>query len=120
MRVSVTALLLAVGLGAPCATKGTVGNEPRPDWLNALIEELESEPVANPPALLARYDYEGQVVYYLPPRCCDIPSNVYSATGAVICHADGGFSGDGDGRCPGFFESRKNEEIIWRDPRGHK
>jgi len=25
---------------------------------------------------------------------------------------------DGDGRCPGFFSLRTNEEVIWRDTRG--
>jgi len=117
---ALVSMLLTLGLTSACARERADGEEPRPKWLTVLIKELESEPVANPPAFLARYDYRGQVVYYLPPRCCDIPSSVYSATGAVICQADGGFSGDGDGRCPDFFELRKNEEIIWRDPRGRK
>lgn len=116
MRASVTALFLAVGLSAACTTEPPVGNDP--EWLTALIHELENQPVANPPAFIARYDYRGQVVYYLPARCCDIPSNVYSAGGTIICHADGGFSGGGDGRCSDFLSARKNEKIIWRDPRG--
>ena len=120
MKAPVATLLLAVVLSAACAMEKTVGEEPRPEWVTALIRELESEPVANPPAQLIRYDYQGQAVYYLPPRCCDIPSNVYNATGAVICQADGGLRGDGDGRCPDFFTLRKDEKIIWRDPRGSK
>ena len=118
MNAGVAALLIALGLGAACATEQTAGDEPRPEWLTALIEKLETEPVANPPAFIARYDYRGQPVYYLPPRCCDIPSSVYDAAGTVLCHADGGFSGDGDGRCPDFFLLRKHETIVWRDPRG--
>jgi len=94
----------------------SVGNDP--EWLATLIRDLENQPVANPPAFIARYDYRGQAVYYLPARCCDIPSNVYSAAGTIICHADGGFSGGGDGRCSDFLTARKNERIIWRDPRG--
>jgi uncharacterized protein DUF6970 len=116
MRTSATALLLAVALTAACTTDATVGNDP--EWLVTLIQELENQPVANPPAFIARYDYQGQVVYYLPARCCDIPSNVYSAAGTIICHADGGFSGGGDGRCSDFLAARKNERIIWRDRRG--
>ena len=115
MRASVTALFLAVGLSVACATETSVGTDP--EWLAALIQELENQPVANPPALIARYDYRGQAVYYLPARCCDIPSNVYSAAGTIICHADGGFGGTGDGRCSDFLSARKNEKIIWRDPR---
>lgn len=115
MRASVTAWFLATGLSAACTTAKSAGNDP--EWLAALIRELESQPVANPPAFIARYDYGAQTVYYLPPRCCDIPSDVYSAAGTIICHADGGFNGAGDGRCSDFFSSRKNEKIIWRDPR---
>lgn len=58
MRASVTALLLAVGLNAACATDASVGNDPErlvtgddPEWLATLIQELEKQPVANPPAL---------------------------------------------------------------------
>ena len=116
MRPSTTALLLAVGLTAACTTDASVVDDP--EWLATLIQSLEHQPVANPPAFIARYDYQGQVVYYLPARCCDIPSNVYSAAGTIICHADGGFSGGGDGRCSDFLAARKNERIIWRDPRG--
>ncbi len=116
MRASAAALILAVGLTAGCATGASVGNDP--EWLVALIEELGRQPVANPPAFIAQYDYQGQVVYYLPARCCDIPSNVYSAAGTIICHADGGLTGSGDGRCADFLATRKNERIIWRDPRG--
>ena len=116
MRASATALLLAASLTAACTMDASVGNDP--EWLATLIRDLENQPVANPPAFIARYDYRGQAVYYLPARCCDIPSNVYSAAGTIICHADGGFSGGGDGRCSDFLTARKNERIIWRDPRG--
>ena len=116
MRASATAVFLAASLTAACTMDASVGNDP--EWLATLIRELESQPVANPPAFIARYDYRGQVVYYLPARCCDIPSNVYSAAGTIICHADGGFSGGGDERCSDFLTARKNETIIWRDPRG--
>lgn len=115
MRASVRALFLAV-LMAACA-KGT-SVSPHPEWLTALIQTLESQPVANPPAFIARYDYRGEAVYYLPPRCCDIPSIVYSATGTIICLADGGITGGGDGRCSDFLSTRKNEQVIWRDLRG--
>ncbi len=116
-RATITALLLAVSLSAACTSQRSVANEPVPDWLTALIQELENQPAANPPAYITRYDYRGQTVYYLPARCCDIPSNVYDAAGTIICHADGGISGGGDGRCTDFVATRKNEKTIWRDPR---
>ena len=52
-----------------------------PEWLDTLIEQLESEPVANPPAFIARWEYASGVYYYLPPRCCDVFSDLYDAEG---------------------------------------
>lgn len=107
--------IAACGSAAP----GGSGKTPVPVAITALIHDLESQPVANPPAIVASYDYAGQVVYYVPPRCCDIFADLYDATGQVICHPDGGLTGRGDGRCPDFFTIRSNETIIWRDPRKH-
>jgi hypothetical protein len=89
-----------------------------PAWLAILIQQLEMQPVANPPAFVASYEYNGEIVYFVPQRCCDIASLVYRSDGTIICNADGGFTGKGDGRCPDFFAARRNERIIWRDPRG--
>jgi hypothetical protein len=116
MKASVTAFSLAFALSAACAPATSVSDAP--EWLTALIQELETQPVANPPAFIARYEYQGQTVYYLPSRCCDIPSNVYNASGIIICHADGGLTGAGDGRCADFLSARKDEKIVWRDVRG--
>jgi hypothetical protein len=88
-----------------------------PGWLSELIRSLETEPVANPPASIYRYEYDGQAVYYLPPRCCDVPSNLYDTEGNIICHPDGGEMGVGDGRCPDFFDKRENEALVWQDKR---
>ena len=118
MKVAISLAFGTLALLLACGTEPVVEDELLPEWLNELIEQLESEPVANPPLWIARYEYQGQVVYYLPPRCCDIPSNLYDADGNIICHPDGGFSGGGDGRCPTFFAERKNEVIVWRDSRG--
>jgi uncharacterized protein DUF6970 len=111
-------LLLIAGLfvGA-CGVQSPSAPEPLPAWLDSLIRELSNAPVANPPASIARYEYKGEVVYYLPPRCCDIQGNVYQLDGRLLCHPDGGLSGRGDGRCPDFLSERKNERVVWRDPR---
>ena len=90
-----------------------------PDWLTDLIQRLEHEPVANPPASITRYEYKGQTVYFLPQRCCDIFSDLYNADGNIIAHPDGGITGQGDGRAPDFFEERRNEQLIWADERKH-
>lgn len=86
-------------------------------WINNLIEKEINSPIANPPASLTRCNYKNKIVYYLPPRCCDIPSKLYNEKGDVICSPDGGFIGKGDGRCNDFFKKRTNCEIIWQDTR---
>jgi hypothetical protein len=107
----------AVALAGCGAAPGAGSGSPVPAAITALIHELESQPIANPPAYLASYEYAGRVVYYVPPRCCDIFGDLYDAAGKVICHPDGGLTGKGDGRCPDFLNQRKNEVILWRDLR---
>jgi hypothetical protein len=109
------AFALSMTVGAACAR--SVLDDDRPGWLAALVAQLEREPVANPPAFIARYQYKGDTVYYLPPRCCDVAGELYNAAGSVICGPDGGLTGRGDGRCPDFFTERKDESIVWRDTR---
>jgi Domain of unknown function (DUF6970) len=120
MTMHVRILALCLFLTAACAERNPAAPDQRPEWLASLIHELETQPVANPPAYIARYEYEGETVYYLPARCCDIMSTVFQAGGAILCHPDGGFTGKGDGRCPTFLTERSNEQIVWRDPRAAK
>ena len=87
------------------------------DWLTGLIQRLEREPVSNPPASITRYEYNGQTVYFIPQRCCDIFSDLYDADGLIIGHPDGGITGQGDGRVSDFFKSRSNGSVIWQDQR---
>jgi hypothetical protein len=109
---TVSAVLAACGSSglAPSAT-------PLPAAVTTLIRQLESQPRANPPAYIASYEYQGRVVYYVPPRCCDIYGELYDAGGRLICHPDGGLGGQGDGKCRDFAAQRQNETIIWRDRR---
>lgn len=88
-----------------------------PAWLNDLIEKEKNGPVANPHASLSKCTYRNQNVYYLPPRCCDVPGSVYNDKGDVICSPDGGFTGKGDGKCTDFFNTRKDCVILWKDAR---
>ncbi len=111
----VVATLLLAGCGSNPAAPDS--STTAPGWVTALIRQLESQPVANPPAFVARYDYKAQDVFFVPQRCCDVMSVVYRANGTILCHPDGGITGAGDGTCADFFAERRNERIIWRDPR---
>ena len=101
---------------AACAASIPYAPE-RPAWLKALIAQIASEPVTNPPSSIIRYRYRGVTVYYRPARCCDIFADLYDERGTVICHPDGGITGGGDGRCADFATARSEEEVVWEDPR---
>lgn len=98
----------------------TQSNQNLPDWVNDLIIKFKSEPVGNPPQSIWQYTYKKQIVYYVPPQCCDQFSTLYDKDGNIICAPDGGMTGSGDGKCPDFFEERTNEKLIWKDERVRK
>lgn len=110
-------LFLVCIFAASCGGKSPVAPETQ-EWLTALIRTLEQQPIANPPLSITRFEYKSEAVYFVPPRCCDVWSDLYRADGTMICHPNGGVTGGGDGRCPDFFEQRKNAQVIWQDPRG--
>jgi len=88
-----------------------------PKWVDQLVSTFKNGPVGNPPRSIWRYDYKGQEVYFIPAQCCDQYSQLYDASGNIICAPDGGFIGKGDGRCPDFISVRTDEILIWQDPR---
>ena len=88
-----------------------------PAFVKTLIAQFQAAPRANPPARIVRYTWHAQTVYYVPPRCCDVPGALYDAQGSRLCEPDGGFVGGGDGRCPDFREKRGDEHLVWKDVR---
>jgi len=114
MKIHILFVCAAVLLLAGCSP---VTRSENPEWVDQLIKQFESEPVGNPPQSIWRYEYHGQIVYFVPAQCCDMFSSLYDAKGNVICAPDGGFIGTGDGRCTDFISQRTNEKLIWEDPR---
>ena len=90
---------------------------PYPAWVGELIAQFMSEPVASPPLSITEYVYQGNNVYFVPQRCCDIFSDLYDAAGNLIAHPDGGIAGTGDGRASDFFSTSTLFQTIWVDTR---
>ncbi len=116
MKPYLLAIVALTILLARCSQSTQAAN---PALVDKLIKQFESDPVGNPPQSIWRYDYNGQVVYFVPAQCCDQYSTLYDSTGSVICAPDGGFTGKGDGKCPDFFSQRMKEQLIWQDARTH-
>lgn len=83
-----------------------------PKCIEEIIDGMAKTGVIDPSARVYRYNYNGQFVYYLPPRCCDMYSLLYDEDCNIICYPDGGHTG-GDGRCSDFLNSRTDEILIW-------
>lgn len=114
MKLRILATLALLILLTACAQSTQATN---PAWLDQMIKKFESDPVANPPLSVWKYEYKDQVVYFVPAHCCDITSLVYDTQGTILCAPDGGIAGRGDGKCSDFFDQRTNEQLIWQDSR---
>jgi hypothetical protein len=107
---------------APTATS-TPAPTATPDptmWLAELIAEFEAQDAANPPIKISEYLYNGNTVYFVPQRCCDIFSDLYDDNGTLVAHPDGGIAGVGDGKAPDFSTSAEFVRLVWQDPRGQR
>ncbi len=111
------AVLVVGALTVIALTWGALASPAAPPWLQRLIGQMKAQAPGNPPQTVWRYRYRGQVVYYLPPQCCDQMSTLFDAEGRVIGAPDGGMSGRGDGRASDFHELRREGLLLWRDPR---
>ena len=116
----IISLLLLAALAA-CAQQPSPPSAPsavsQPPWLQRKIAGYQQLAPFTPPRSIARATYQGETVYYVSPACCDIPSELYDESGALVCYPDGGFAG-GDGRCPSFTTFGQSISIVWRDQRG--
>ncbi|MEZ5465567.1 MAG: hypothetical protein R3F22_10170 [Lysobacteraceae bacterium] len=110
-------LLPALSLAALAGCGNIAKSSAPPAFVERMIKEIKEEPVRNPPAKILRYVYDDRDVYFVPAHCCDIPSAVYGADGQHLCSPDSGITGRGDGQCSDFFETRREETLIWADER---
>ena len=110
-------VLMAAGCQKEEVAKAEDGPKGPPPCIQAKIDEIAAQEVANPPVRVYSYLYAGKKVYYFTPRCCDASSKLYDESCTLLCAPDGGITGRGDGRCRDFFATRTDEELVWADPR---
>ena len=91
-----------------------------PACINQKIEQIKKEPVWNPPAEVNEYVYQDKHVFLFSSNCCDQFNVVYDENCKVVCAPSGGFTGKGDGKCPGFSENARFVRLVWKDERAAK
>jgi hypothetical protein len=110
-------LLLFASMSVHAVDAPAPAPQPQPPFVADLIAKATAAAPTNPPTRIVRYAYRGKTVYFVPARCCDVPSALYDDAGKRLCEPDGGFVGQGDGRCADFKEQRRDEAVIWSDTR---
>jgi hypothetical protein len=109
-----TAVVLLLAAFKPCLTTKA---EAVPACIQQRIEEIKKEPKWNPPAEVHEYIYNGKKVYYFSSNCCDQYNTVYDSVCNYICAPSGGYSGEGDKKCPDFKANAQHVRLIWKDER---
>lgn len=77
------------------------------------IDSFKVMQVHEKPQRVIEYRYNGKRVYYVVMPCCDFFNEVFDEDCKFIGAPDGGFTGKGDGKLPGFFKEATNEKLIW-------
>lgn len=120
MKKSALLLLLSAALLSACASRPVSAEEPAaselPAWLNTRIAEYNARPPAHSPSEILRGEFAGKPVYLVVQPCCDQFNPLYDAAGTVICAPSGGFTGQGDGKCPAGLSRSARFETIWTHP----
>lgn len=119
LTVSVVLALLGAGLGSTSsAQESTADAQELPGFVKELIARQEASP-GRSFVRIWRYQYKGETVYFVPQSQLmnDSTSALYSSAGELICKPDGGYFGNGDGRCSDFLQARSMGRLVWRDTR---
>jgi len=58
--------------------------------------------------------YGNGVAYYVKAGCCDQLDPLVDARGVLVCYPSGGFTGRGDGKCPGALPPETERREVWR------
>ena len=84
-----------------------------PTCIKNKIDSFKLKEVHEKPQRVKEYTYKGKKVYYVVMACCDFFNEVYDDKCNFLGSPDGGFTGQGDGKLPGFFNETSNEKLIW-------
>ncbi|MFG6485069.1 DUF6970 domain-containing protein [Roseateles sp. BYS78W] len=102
-------------LAAACSSAGSSdapARAPEPEFV--VRDGLHAAGAVSRQALAGMTPYkgpDGRLVYLSISPCCDMFNKLYDADGRFICAPSGGFTGQGDGRCPHWVS-----RLLWPQP----
>jgi hypothetical protein len=85
-----------------------------PEWLRIRLADYDALPGPAAPRAVYEVRYGDGVAYYVQAGCCDQLDPLVDARGVLLCHPSGGFTGRGDGKCPGALPPQADRREVWR------
>jgi hypothetical protein len=85
-----------------------------PEWLRIRLADYDAQPGAAAPRVVYEVRYGDGVAYYTKAGCCDQLDPLVDARGVLVCYPSGGFTGRGDGKCPGALPPPADRREVWR------
>lgn len=68
--------------------------------LSSVLSQLPGRDLSRFNGPVQKHTIGGKDYYYVRSPCCDFPNPLYDARGAYVCAPNGGFTGQGDRKCP--------------------
>ena len=85
-----------------------------PQWLKIRLADYDAQPDAGAPRAVYALDYAGAPAFLVQAGCCDQLDPLVDARGVLVCYPSGGFTGRGDGKCPGALPPAAERREVWR------
>jgi len=85
-----------------------------PEWLRIRLADYDAQPGPAAPRAVYALRYGDSVAYYVKAGCCDQLDPLVDARGVLVCYPSGGFTGRGDGKCPGALPPAAERREVWR------
>jgi hypothetical protein len=98
-----------------CASnKKAASKKDLPSCLETKIKSMAESPSEGLPQSITRYHYKGRTVYYMVAPCCDKFNIVFDSACIILGYPDGGLTGKGDGKMPGFHNEATDGKVVWK------
>jgi hypothetical protein len=85
-----------------------------PEWLRIRLADYDAQTGAGAPRAVHALAYGSGTAYLVTAGCCDQLDPLIDSSGTLICHPSGGYTGRGDGKCPGRLPPADQQREVWR------
>ena len=90
-----------------------------PIWLRERIAGYQQSTFRSSPLRVMKFKHGWQTYYYFSGLCCEQLNPITDDDGDYVCAPTGGWTGDGDNKCPKSFPDEEGMTTVWEDSRLH-